>query len=100
MRPQLPAPVPLHHNEIAIPKAPKPTPKTKTQTKNKRRSQSPFEIEETVPSKHATRATTKYNMPRNKLSNVDKTEQSGKGIIVSYLSLCLSLICLSLIIFM
>ena len=71
---------PLRHNEMAIPKAPKPTPKTKPETKNKRKSQPQVETEETAPSKHATRATTKYNMPRNKQSNVDKPEQSGKGI--------------------
>ena len=63
---------PLHHNEKAIPKAPKPKPKTK------RRSTSPSEIEEMGPSKHATRSTTKYNMPWKGLSN--KNDQSGKGI--------------------
>ena len=57
---------PLHHNEKAIPKAAKPKPKP--QPKSKRRSTSPFEIEETVPPKHATRSTTKYNMPRKRLS--------------------------------
>ena len=66
---------PLHHNEKAIPKAPKPKPQ---QPKSKRRSTSPFEIEETGPPKHATRSTTKYNMPRKGLSN--KNNQSGKGI--------------------
>ena len=65
---------PLHHNEKAVPKAPKP------KTKSKRRSTSPFEIDETEPSKHATRSTTKYNMPRKGLSNLPKNQQSGKGI--------------------
>ena len=59
---------PLHHNEKAIPKAPKPKPKPKP--KSKRRSTSPFEIEETGPPKHATRSTTKYNMPRKGLTNL------------------------------
>ena len=65
---------PLHHNEKAVPKAPKPKP----QPKSKRRSTSPFENEEMGPPKHATRSTTKYNMPRKGLTT--KNNQSGKGI--------------------
>ena len=67
---------PLRHYEKAIPKAVRPKPKPKS----KRRSTSAFEIEETVPPKHETRATTKYNMPRKRLSAVSKTEQSGTGL--------------------
>ena len=67
---------PLHHNEKAIPTAPKPRQKPKS----KRRSTSPFEIDESGPTKHETRSTTKYNMPRKRLSAVSKTEQSGTGL--------------------
>ena len=65
---------PLHHNEKAVPKAPKPKP----QPKSKRKSTSQFENEEMGPPKHGTRSTTKYNMPRKGLTS--NTNQSGKGI--------------------
>jgi hypothetical protein len=65
---------PLHHNEKAVPKAPKPKP----QPKSKRKSTSQFENEEMGPPKHETRSTTKYNMPRKGLTS--NTNQSGKGI--------------------
>jgi hypothetical protein len=68
---------PLHHHEKAIPKEAKPKAKP---PKAKRRSTSPFEIEETAPPKHATRSTTKYNMPRKGLSNSSNSQQTGNGL--------------------
>lgn len=67
---------PLRHHEKAIPKEVKP--KTKPNPpKSKRKSTSPVEPDEEGPSKHVTRSTTKYNMPRKRVA---KIEQSGTGL--------------------
>ena len=54
--------------------------KTRAPSQNKRRTKFPFEIEERLKTKPMTRSTTKYNTPRQGLSNKSKNQQTGKGL--------------------
>ena len=72
----------LSHNvQVLLSKAVKESKhKIRAPPKHKRKSTSPFEIEEPLEAKPVTRSTTKYNTPRQVLSNKSKNQQTEKGL--------------------